>query len=120
MKPTRQKTTRARRVSWLTCGATPGFGRTISGSSNSKLVIYALSGSTDVRVVSSPQLLMVNGGAARLHVGDQVPIVTLSSSTSVTDVARIVNEIEYRDTGVTLHGGIRCLGKKSTIPASDG
>ncbi|MDA0342504.1 MAG: type II secretion system secretin GspD [Proteobacteria bacterium] len=81
----------------------PGFGVTISGSNNSKLVIDALSDLTDVRVVSSPQLLVVDGETARLHVGDQVPIVTRSSSTSVTDDARIVNEIEYRDTGVTLH-----------------
>ena len=90
----------------------PGFGRTISGSNNSKLVIHALSDLSDVRVVSSPQLLVVDGETARLHVGDQVPIVTLSSSTSVTDVARMVNEIEYRDTGVTLHDGIRCPRQK--------
>jgi general secretion pathway protein D len=81
----------------------PGFGVTIEGSNNSRLVIDALSDLTDVRVVSSPQLLVVDGGTARLHVGDQVPIVTRSSSTAVTDDTRVVNEIEYRDTGVTLH-----------------
>jgi general secretion pathway protein D len=81
----------------------PGFGVTIEGSNNSKLVIDALSDLTDVRVVSSPQLLVVDGETARLHVGDQVPIVTRSSSTAVTDDTRVVNEIEYRDTGVTLH-----------------
>jgi len=80
----------------------PGFGVTIEGSNNSKLVIDALSELTDVRVVSSPQLLVVDGKPARLHVGDQVPIVTRSSSTAVTDDTRVVNEIEYRDTGVTL------------------
>ena len=83
--------------------AVPGFGVTIEGSNNSRLVIDALSDLTDVRVVSSPQLLVVDGETARLHVGDQVPIVTRSSSTSVTDDTRVVNEIEYRDTGVTLH-----------------
>lgn len=81
----------------------PGFGVTIEGSNNSKLVIDALSDLTDVRVVSSPQLLVLDGETARLHVGDQVPIVTRSSSTAVTDDTRVVNEIEYRDTGVTLH-----------------
>ena len=83
--------------------AVPGFGVTIEGSNNSRLVIDALSDLTDVRVVSSPQLLVVDGETARLHVGDQVPIVTRSSSTAVTDDTRVVNEIEYRDTGVTLH-----------------
>ncbi|MDE0811044.1 MAG: hypothetical protein OSB69_17225, partial [Alphaproteobacteria bacterium] len=77
--------------------AVPGFGVTIEGSNNSKLVIDALSDLTDVRVVSSPQLLVVDGETARLHVGDQVPIVTRSSSTAVTDDTRVVNEIEYRD-----------------------
>ena len=81
----------------------PGFGVTIEGSNSSRLVIDALSDLTDVRVVSSPQLLVVDGETAHLHVGDQVPIVTRTSSTTATDDSRIVNEIEYRDTGVTLH-----------------
>ena len=38
---------------------------------------------------------------ARLH-GDQVPIVKRSSATTAADNDRIVNEIEYRNTGVTL------------------
>ncbi|WP_193187934.1 type II secretion system secretin GspD [Nisaea sediminum] len=82
---------------------TPGFGISIGGPNSSKIVIDALSELTDVRVVSSPQLLVLDGGTARLHVGDQVPIVTRTSSATVTDDNRIVNEIEYRDTGVTLN-----------------
>jgi len=82
---------------------TPGFGVSIGGPNSSKIVIDALSELTDVRVVSSPQLLVLDGGTARLHVGDQVPIVTRTSSATVTDDNRIVNEIEYRDTGVTLN-----------------
>ena len=34
--------------------------------------------------------------------GDQVPIVKRSSATTGADNDRIVNEIEYRNTGVTL------------------
>ena len=66
------------------------------------MIIDALSELTDVRVVSSPQLLVMDGGTARLHVGDQVPIVKRSSATTAADNDRIVNEIEYRNTGVTL------------------
>ena len=80
----------------------PGFGVTFGGQNTTKVVIDALSEITDVRVVSSPQLLVMDGGTARLHVGDQVPIITRSSSTTATDDNRITNEIEYRDTGVTL------------------
>lgn len=82
---------------------TPGFGISIGGPNSTNIVIDALSELTDVRVVSSPQLLVLDGGTARLHVGDQVPIVTRTSSATVTDDNRIVNEIEYRDTGVTLN-----------------
>ena len=81
----------------------PGFGATIGGVRNTRVVIDALSELTDVRVVSSPQLLVVDGETARLHVGDQIPIVKRTSSTTVTNDDRIVNEIEYRDTGVTLN-----------------
>ena len=80
----------------------PGFGVTFGGQNTTKLVIDALSEITDVRVVSSPQLLVMDGGTARLHVGDQVPIITRTSSSTATDDNRITNEIEYRDTGVTL------------------
>ena len=80
----------------------PGFGATFGTQNNTKAVIDALSEITEVRVVSSPQLLVMDGGTARLHVGDQVPIVTRTSSTTATDDNRITNEIEYRDTGVTL------------------
>ncbi len=79
----------------------PGFGVTFGGQNTTKLVIDALSEITDLRVVSSPQLLVMDGGTARLHVGDQVPIITKTSS-SATEDDRITNEIEYRDTGVTL------------------
>ena len=44
----------------------------------------------------------MDGGTARLHVGDQVPIVKRSSATTAADNDRIINEIEYRNTGVTL------------------
>ena len=80
----------------------PGFSASVGGPNSTKVIIDALSELTDVRVVSSPQLLVMDGGTARLHVGDQVPIVKRSSATTAADNDRIVNEIEYRNTGVTL------------------
>ena len=64
-------------------------------------MIDALSEITDVRVVSSPQLLVMDGGTARLHVGDQVPIITRTSSSTATDDNRNNYEVEYRDTRVS-------------------
>ncbi len=79
----------------------PGFGYLFSAG-NSRLVLDALSEITDVNVISSPQLMVVDNQTARLQVGDQVPIAT-QSSVSVTDPdAPIVSNIQFRDTGVIL------------------
>lgn len=66
------------------------------------VVINALSGLTDVNVVSNPSLMVIDNKPATLQVGDQVPVV-LQSAVAVNDPdAPIVNSIQYRDTGVTL------------------
>ncbi len=67
-----------------------------------KILLEALDKVTDVNVVSSPQLMVLDNQTARIQVGDQVPI-SVQSSTSVIDPdAPVVNSIEYRDTGVIL------------------
>lgn len=71
-------------------------------TSDVRVVLNALTAITDVNVISSPTLLVLDNEPARLQVGDQVPIAVRSAQ-SLTDVdAPIVNEIEYRDTGVIL------------------
>ena len=79
----------------------PGFNLVLD-SSEVKVVLNALSEVTDVEVVSSPQLMVLDNQSARLQVGDQVPVAS-QSARSVTDpVSPIVNAIEYVDTGVIL------------------
>jgi general secretion pathway protein D len=79
----------------------PGFSY-LFATSDIRVVLNALTQITDVNVISSPTLLVLDNEPARLQVGDQVPI-SVRSSTSVTDSdAPVVNEIEYRDTGVIL------------------
>jgi general secretion pathway protein D len=79
----------------------PGFSWLYS-TDDVRIVLNALSAITDLKVISSPTLLVLDNEPARLQVGDQVPI-SVRSSTSVTDPeAPTVNEIEYRDTGVIL------------------
>ncbi|WP_162305889.1 type II secretion system secretin GspD [Oleisolibacter albus] len=79
----------------------PGFsylfdnGRTITG------VLDALSSVTETKVLSSPQLLVLNNQTALLQVGDQVPVAT-ASAVSTVGSSPIVNSIDYRDTGVIL------------------
>ena len=79
----------------------PGFSALFS-SSDVRILLNALEEVTDVNVISSPQLLVLDNQTARLQVGDQVPI-TVQQATSVTNPdAPIVNSVELRDTGVIL------------------
>lgn len=65
-------------------------------------VVNALATTSDVEIVSSPRMMVLNNETARLQIGDQVPIVT-QSAVSVTDPgAPLVNSTSYRDTGVIL------------------
>ncbi len=66
-----------------------------------KVVINALSAITDVEVVSTPRLLVLANETATLQVGDQVPIIT-ETSTGDQTLSRTVNSVTYRDTGVVL------------------
>jgi general secretion pathway protein D len=80
----------------------PGFSYVYQGSARTDAVLNALETITNVKVVSSPKLLVLNNHDAMLQVGDSVPIAT-QSSVSVTDPdAPIVNTVQMRDTGVIL------------------
>lgn len=79
----------------------PGFNYVLSAA-NAQVVLNALTEITDVKVISSPQLMVLNNETARLQVGDQVPIATQEVQSIVDADAPIVNSIEYRDTGVVL------------------
>jgi general secretion pathway protein D len=71
-------------------------------TSDVRVVLNALTAITDVNVISSPTLLVLDNEPARLQVGDQVPIAVRSAQSLTNVDAPIVNEIEYRDTGVIL------------------
>ena len=76
----------------------PGFG--LSLAAPAKVVIDALNDVTQVNVISAPNVMVLNNQAARLVVGDQVPIATQSRQDPTQDNQVIVNTIELRDTGV--------------------
>lgn len=80
----------------------PGANFAFASDSGSSAVLQALAQLTDVRVLSSPNILVLNNRAARLQVGDQVPVATQSAVSLLTPNAPQVNSIDYRDTGVIL------------------
>ena len=79
----------------------PGVSYTFSVP-NAKLVINALEQVTDVDVVSSPALTVLDNETATLKVGDQVPIATRSARSVTNPDAPIVNDIQLKDTGIIL------------------
>jgi general secretion pathway protein D len=79
----------------------PGFSA-LFANADARMVLNALEEVTDVNVISSPQLLVLDNQTARLQVGDQVPIVVQQAAPITGDLDTIVNSIELRDTGVIL------------------
>lgn len=80
----------------------PGLSFLYRGRQDIRAVLNTLESLTDVKVISSPKLLVLNNHEAQLQVGDQVPVVTQSSISTVGENSPIVNAVEMRDTGVIL------------------
>ncbi|MCH8103180.1 MAG: type II secretion system secretin GspD [Chloroflexi bacterium] len=80
----------------------PGFSYLFQVGGDVRLVLNALESITDVNVISSPQLMVLNNQTARLQVGDQVPVATQSAVSVGDPDAPIVNQIQFLDTGVIL------------------
>ncbi len=82
-------------------GAFPGFvlSRALGSA---RFALSALQDVTNVRVLSSPQIVAVDNQPAFLQVGDTVPYVTQTSVSTQNPDAPIVSSIQYRDTGVIL------------------
>lgn len=81
--------------------ALPGFSA-VFDTGDIRLALNALDEITDVRLLSTPTLMVLDGRIARLQVGDQVPVQTRSATSVENPDAPIVTETEFRDTGVIL------------------
>jgi general secretion pathway protein D len=79
----------------------PGFSYALTAA-NIATTLNTLSQVTDVNVVSSPSLTVMDNSTAILQIGDQVPITTQSAASVLGPGAPVVNSVSYRDTGVIL------------------
>ena len=89
----------------LSDAATPAFPGGFSyalAAANIKATLDALNQITNVNIVSSPSLTVMDNKAAVLQIGDEVPITTQSATGVLTAGAPIVNSVSYKDTGVIL------------------
>jgi general secretion pathway protein D len=78
----------------------PGFSYFLSAS-NINVAIDALSNITKVNVISTPNITVMDNKTAMLQVGDQVPIQTGTSTSTVANSA-VLTTIQMVDTGVIL------------------
>ncbi len=76
----------------------------ISDNRNFAAVLNALASKNRIKVLSSPHIMTADNHEAHILVGQEVPIVTTqSNSSTVTDSnTNILQNIQYRDTGVIL------------------
>ena len=78
----------------------PGFSYTIVNKANVvRATLNALAEKSQVRLLSSPSVLVLNNHNATIQVGQQQPI---KSSTAVTTGNLVTESITYKDTGVML------------------
>ncbi len=90
-----------------------------------RLLLKALATQTDVSILFSPQVLVLNNETATLNVGDQVPIVTSETQNdtlSGTVSNSVDRTVQYKDTGVILtvtpqinYNGIILLDIQQTV-----
>ena len=92
----------------LTDSAVGAVGATFPGFSyflnvpNVQVALNALTTVTDVNVVSSPSLVVLDNKKATLQVGAEVPVATQSAVSIISPGAPIVNSVTFRSTGVIL------------------
>jgi len=79
----------------------PGFSYAVADSAgNINAVLNALAEDNLINVISSPSVMVLDNHDAFIHVGDQVPIF---SATTTTDGGVQTQSVEYKDTGVQLN-----------------
>jgi general secretion pathway protein D len=79
----------------------PGFNFLIGAENSPRVVLDALHGITNVKVLSNPSLVVLDNQVATLQVGDQVPFST-GTATVLTANNTVVNTIDYKNTGIIL------------------
>ncbi len=66
---------------------------------NFLIMINALASKDRVNILATPHVMAADNREAHILIGEEIPILTSTSTSSLTDSARTVNSIQYRDTG---------------------
>lgn len=65
-------------------------------------VLHPLSDVTRVQVLSTPHVMVLDNEPARLQVGQQVPVLTGTATSTLASGAPIVNSVDYHATGIIM------------------
>lgn len=79
----------------------PGLSVLFQGSS-ATAALSALNSVTNVNVVASPSLMVLDNQEAELQIGDEVPIATQQVQDTSDPNAPLVSTVSFRDTGIIL------------------
>ncbi len=71
-------------------------------SKSPNFVLAALASVTKVKVLSAPQVMVLDNQPARLQVGQQVPVLTGTATSTLAAGAPVVNSVDYHETGVIM------------------
>ena len=80
----------------------PGGNLLLGPEGSPRVIIDALRAITDVKVLSTPSVVVLDNQVATLLVGDQIPITTQSATILTNPTTPLVNTVDYRNTGVIL------------------
>src|SRR4029078_12768972 len=80
----------------------PGFNFLMGTEAEPQLIINALHAVPEVKILSNPSLVVVDNQPAILQVGDQIPVPTQSAVSVIAPGAPVVNNVDYRNTGIIL------------------
>jgi general secretion pathway protein D len=80
----------------------PGFNFLLGSENDPQLVLDAIRTVSTVKVLSAPSVVVIDNQVATLLVGDQIPIATRTATLVESPNLPVVNNIDYRNTGVIL------------------
>jgi general secretion pathway protein D len=71
-------------------------------SKQPNFALSLLASVTKVKVLSAPQVMVLDNEPARLQVGQQVPVLTGTAQSTLAAGAPVVNSVDYHSTGVIM------------------
>jgi general secretion pathway protein D len=66
------------------------------------VALAALAEVTKVKILSAPEIMVLDNQPARLQVGQQVPVLTGTATSTLAAGAPVVNSVDYHETGVIM------------------